>query len=236
MLGNKYACVPSEETITDRHLLQIAAEELPCLKILKASKNVEGRCGFDWEWWVGSQASGWIRYTIQAKKINLTTHRYNGIKQKLKGRFQIDILTEFSQTHGSIALYCLYNGNLDWFGPACWHCYEDYDEKQLGCVLTPSVAVDDCLRREDTKALCTLMQRNSVPWRCLFKCNKDHSRFSFRGISHCWADEIPSFRVYRSLPDGVGRILPSSDLYRSSSGAYPKRILVLDASKLLGNE
>lgn len=235
LLGSKYACVPSEETITDRHLLQMAAAELSFLKVFKATKNLEGRCGFDWEWWIGGRHSGWIRYAIQAKKINMRTFHYSGIKQTVRGKPQIEILKDFARAQRATPLYCFYNSKLEQ-GRACWHCDEPYDEKQLGCVLVPLEDVEESLRQGGTKYLNVLFLRRSIPWRCLFRCNRERTYFPFHEVPHFWRPEKPALYVYEQMPKGVGDVLGSPELYDSALGGYPKRVVTLDTWEMFGNE
>ena len=73
--GNFYKISQGEETITDLNLLELARANCPEVKVIKTAKNKEKYQGTDWEWWIGNKRLGWLRYAVQAKKINLNTSR-----------------------------------------------------------------------------------------------------------------------------------------------------------------
>ena len=59
-----------EESITDNILLEILKSENKQIKVIQTSKIKEQEKGTDWEWWIGCKNLGWLRYAIQAKKID----------------------------------------------------------------------------------------------------------------------------------------------------------------------
>ena len=60
-----------EETITDLNLLEIKRSGIRSFQVVKLTKAEEAIKGIDWEWWIGSESQGWLRYAIQAKKIQV---------------------------------------------------------------------------------------------------------------------------------------------------------------------
>jgi len=70
-LSNRYGTIYGEETITDSILLELVKQNYFNIRILQTPKNLEAVKGTDWEGFVGSYKFGWIRYAIQAKKLNL---------------------------------------------------------------------------------------------------------------------------------------------------------------------
>lgn len=84
-LGHSYRCSQGETTITDINALEIVRYPTPNLFMHKAIGQEELNFGFDWEWWIGSRSSGWLRYSIQAKKLSLEYDRYSSLRQKSGG-------------------------------------------------------------------------------------------------------------------------------------------------------
>ena len=116
LYSSKLNCTQSETTITDINLLDLIRANLSNIKIKKASVDDEKKYGFDWEWWIRSNTSGWWRYSVQAKKL-YTSGTYERLRHKVKQktkqltikRFQIDLLENFARRHKTIPLYCFYN-------------------------------------------------------------------------------------------------------------------------------
>ncbi|WP_300583268.1 DUF6615 family protein, partial [uncultured Pseudoalteromonas sp.] len=65
-----------EETLTDNLLLYLASQKLSNIKIIQTPKNKEKVKGTDWEWWIGNRKQGYLRYAVQAKKLDLKSGRY----------------------------------------------------------------------------------------------------------------------------------------------------------------
>src|ERR1022692_583051 len=93
-------------TLTDNNLLELIRHNLPNLRVYKAVGRDEPERGFDWEWWVGNPATGYWRYSIQAKKLNLGTGQYQCVRHQVAQRWQIDILADHARSCGTIPLYC----------------------------------------------------------------------------------------------------------------------------------
>jgi len=112
-LSQQYGIILGEETITDSILLELARQNFFNIRILQTQKPKEAIQGTDWEWFVGSYKYGWIRYAIQAKKLNLTTLGYGNLNHKIgkapNDDYQINILRKFSKANGAVPLYHFYN-------------------------------------------------------------------------------------------------------------------------------
>lgn len=65
-----------EETITDSMLLEIFTQKFSNIKIIQTPKKKEAIQGTDWEWYVGSNSFGWIKFIIQAKKLHPISNNY----------------------------------------------------------------------------------------------------------------------------------------------------------------
>lgn len=174
-LANKFGINYGEETITDSILLDLAQENYPNIKVIQTQKPVEALQGTDWEWYVGSNKSGWVRFAIQAKKINLKKHSYNSLNHKVglapKQKNQIDILYEFAYNNGAVPLYCFYNYYPNVHKEKHWHCAMDFDKSLLGWTFTTLNNINKILQtrgsRNFDKVHCL---EKSYPIRCLFSC------------------------------------------------------------------
>ncbi|EHO7545990.1 hypothetical protein KMF76_000231 [Salmonella enterica] len=71
--GKKYNIIQGEETLTDNILLYLASQNLSEIKIIQTPKNMESVKGTDWEWWIGNRTHGYLRYAVQAKKLDAKT-------------------------------------------------------------------------------------------------------------------------------------------------------------------
>ena len=95
----------SEDTITEINLLRLKSAQLPGMKIRRVpSRQEEARTGIDWEWWIGTDGFGWLRYAVQAKKL-YADGRYRCLKHPVHGRQQMDILADYSNIKNAIPLY-----------------------------------------------------------------------------------------------------------------------------------
>ncbi len=65
--------------------------------------------GTDWEWWIGNRTHGYLRYAVQAKKLDAKTNRYSSLNHKVgvgsKTLFQHDILEKYAHVNQAIPLY-----------------------------------------------------------------------------------------------------------------------------------
>lgn len=115
-----------KETITDNTLLKILRSKSKNIKVFQTPKLHEKEKGSDWEWWIGTKELGWIRYAIQAKKLDPFSENYKSLNYKpankkpkddLKDgpqddpeeKTQAQILKEYATANNSIPLYSFYN-------------------------------------------------------------------------------------------------------------------------------
>ena len=121
-----------EETFTDLLLLDLMLRAGQRGRILPSTKPVEAVQGTDWEWWIGSDALGWIPYAIQAKRIAKNGTRYASLTHKLDGTLQIDLLERYAAAQQSFPMYCFYNSVPSPNLKTVWHCGLKPEVRQLG--------------------------------------------------------------------------------------------------------
>ena len=191
----------SEDSITDITQLEIARANLPELKLTRVTRQDERVYGFDWLWFVGSNAQGYIPYVVQAKKITIDTsgHYSYRIRYKAGGEFQIDILERFARCYGTKVLYCFYNNVDTAIAINEWHCTLQPDIKQMGCTLVPLDAVKKVHKPRNGKDFRAIHQdRRALPWRCLFHPG------CVRASSYREALELPNVSSEQTQDDAAG--------------------------------
>jgi hypothetical protein len=169
-----------EQTLTEHLLLEIKCAKLPNVWIRQyppdpmnaGTKLREDVTGLDWEWWIGSDRRRWLRFAVQAKKLDLKSQRYEKLKHMVGTVAQHDILARYAEDNEAIPLYCLYNyvQNLD-AGQGWQCCINSGRPEQLGCTLTPLIAVREALEKRGKRTFAYFhSQPSTIPWRCLVKC------------------------------------------------------------------
>ena len=126
--------------------------------VIQTPKIKEKEKGTDWEWWIGCEELGWLRYAIQAKKIDPTSLNYKSLNYKSgtkpNKKRQIDILKKYAKENNAIALYSFYNyvevRGRDDLHPYCHQRIEDYQIEQFGWTYTP---IDNVLELLDSGAI-----------------------------------------------------------------------------------
>ena len=171
-----------EETITD--LLMLDLNRLGPAKALftPTSKPVEAIQGTDFECWVGSDDAGWLRFAIQAKKLDLATSRYKELGRSVKSqqKRQIDILESFAQANRAAPLYCLYNFSKSADPQIHGKCCQgSFSVDQLGCTITASSTIQDVLKFPTGRKTFDYIHRReyTLPWRCLVLCPRIRASF-----------------------------------------------------------
>ncbi len=237
-LGDVYQVSQGEETITDFNLLEMARANCPEVKLIKTPKHKEKYQGTDWEWWIGNSPIGWLRYAVQAKKINSKDTRYDKLAHKVKGKgegkgiLQINILELYAKVNHAIPLYCFFNYLEIMDMSRYWRCCLPYEVEQFGCTVTPSKNVKAALSTHGARNFTFLHSLNETkPWRCLVRCPlmlqvyKNKLPYASLGFEN--------FKVYDRLPSELSSALEtgyltqfSSDFYSRDLEIYPKRILV----------
>jgi len=115
-----------EESITDHNLLTLALGH-PDLIVHRYSQNREHKVGADWEWWIGSDPTGWLCLRIQAKKVKGTVYPELAYPGDADEEYQYDtLIRSCNPRRGEHPLHVFYNGwakgkfhrNTYWATPA----------------------------------------------------------------------------------------------------------------------
>lgn len=231
-----------EETITDLLLLDLRRMKPLVAEFIQTNKSQESVSGTDFEWWLGSDRIGWIRFAVQAKKLDFRSMRY-GFTHKVNGTFQIDLLERFAKANGATPIYCLYNRPNDLDDSKHWHCCQTpFERDQMGCTITPSSVVRETLSIHGSKNFDYIHQnRRTIPWRCLALCPKVRQRLKPPEVklSQGAPNDIESLfddepRRYAELPATlsrareVGRLVDFDDAAYDPGVGWPKRIIILE--------
>jgi hypothetical protein len=149
----------AETSLTDENLLELAIKH-PALRVHKFASGDEADSGADWEWWIGSDQTGWLCLRVQAKRVY--GHEYKELTKggRAPARFQYDTLIGCCDPErGVYPLHVFYNGwsrgalgsagaywptGANWracpqgFGPrTCRHARP----RHYGCAVASSLAV-----------------------------------------------------------------------------------------------
>lgn len=231
-----YGISQGEETLTDNILLYLASQNLSSIKIIQTPKNLEPFKGTDWEWWIGNRSTGYLRYAVQAKKLDLKSGRYSSLNHKVGSKTQHQILEDYARVNKAIPLYVFYNHLESKDYPKKWNCPLPIDHQKLGCTVTPLKNVTKALSIRGSRTFQKIHDfKETVPLRCLAQCpNIAFSRQQNSEIAY-----IPKFDLEAKVyPDPWGWISEmghlsswdqvQSELYDHELGYYPKRILLID--------
>lgn len=156
------------------------------------TRAAEAKKGCDFELWVGANQSGWYRYAAQAKKIDVRTRRYGQLKHMVGGQRQIDILNAYAKAVRAMPIYCLYSYASNVLH---WNCSAvKRKDKQLGCMVTPSVVIEEAIKRRGGQTFAFLhRQPETLPWRCLM-----HSQSrQLSGAGQCVNETFQSLKLSR---------------------------------------
>lgn len=109
--GSGVGLAPNEESTTDRVLLDLWRASGDILRVNRFTRHQERQNGADWEWWVGSDADGWLRLRVQAKRIYEKHYERLEHRDKKTRVYQYDILIQgCSQDSYSYPVHVFYNG------------------------------------------------------------------------------------------------------------------------------
>jgi hypothetical protein len=240
-LSNRYGTIYGEETITDSILLELAKQNYFNIRVLQTPRRLESAQGTDWEWFVGSNKSGWIRYAIQAKKLNLSTNKYENLNHKVgqppNDDYQINLLRTFADTNGAVPLYNFYN-----YFPAAtqadhWQCSKVFDRELLGWTFTTLTNIETAIKKRGSRTFDKIHRlKATLPIRCLFTC--PYFRTLYHGQSIAVKTENffgESFRKVGTLPRqfintreiGILEEFPE-ELYSPQIEIYPKRVAIIE--------
>lgn len=161
-----------EEAITNLLLLDLFEQGSRVFHFKQTSRPEESMSGVDFELWIGSRIKGWLRFAIQAKKIDVKTKtgRYSSLayKPENSNRKQIDLLEDYARVKHAAPLYCLYNHTAD-AKREHWHCCtEPADLEELGCTVTPSINIRNAINERGTRKFDNIHKNESTfPLKCL---------------------------------------------------------------------
>ncbi|MCB0018468.1 MAG: hypothetical protein KDE09_11805 [Anaerolineales bacterium] len=241
-LSWEYHISQGEETVTDLLQLEIAQYGKPDIRVTKTTKRHEAQSGIDWEWWIGDNYSGWLRFAIQAKKINMNGH-YPALKHAVRrpgGRksLQHNLLKRYAREKGAVPLYCLFNhvSPLEIDERTHWHCSADFDSKQFGCTISPVGVVEEALSNRGCRTFDFIHRHDcTFPWRCLF-CPQ-YSALPRLLASAANAISKKPIR-YRQLPQALARTRDSDGVFEpaqledrgNNSPVMPHRTVIIETS------
>lgn len=84
----------------------------------------ETTSGTDFEWWLGSDSTGWLRFAVQSKKLHMQSQWYSTLRHDVNGVLQLDCLEQYAASNRATPLYCLYNYSDHVDPDKHWHCCE----------------------------------------------------------------------------------------------------------------
>ncbi|RCX15622.1 hypothetical protein DFP94_11470 [Fontibacillus phaseoli] len=226
--GEELNCSQSEETITDINLLEIKRANLHDILVSKSDKYEEGITGIDWEWWIGSNSTGWWRYAVQAKKLS-ENRKYNKLRHRVGQEYQIDILERYSKSNNCIPLYCFYNYIDDNMLNKNWHCYLPFEKEQLGCTVVPLDSVRKAFTLRADKSFSALHSDfRSIPWRCLVRCPDflvDINKNSSHPLASIGYEKVRPYKI--NLSNVTSESILNSEFYNHEIEILPKRIMII---------
>lgn len=240
-LSNRYGILYGEETITDSILLDLAKQNYFNIRILQTPKPLEAIQGTDWEWYVGSYTYGWIRYAIQAKKLNPKLNSYNSLNHKVglapNDDYQINLLRTFASTNGDVPLYNFYNYFPRATETAHWQCSKAFDRELLGWTFTTLTNVETAINTRGSRTFDKIHQlKYTLPIRCLFTCPYFKSLYQDKTTIGSTGNFLgETFRKVKTLPSqfinareiGILKEFPE-ELYSPQIKIYPKRIAIIE--------
>jgi hypothetical protein len=210
-----------EDAISTYNLLILDAAPISSV-IVEDTRVDEATKGADWEFWIGSHGSGWTRYAVQAKKIDVSKRRYPKLDHRVRGVQQVDILENYARANGAAPIYCFYN-YVD--STTQWNCCSSsQDIPQLGCTITPSPVVRAALAKRGGKTFKHIhSQADTLPWRCLVMCPKliqttQPNPLATAGVNSVYEQLPPALRALQrirnidALSDAIGVFSKDSNL------------------------
>ncbi|WP_202595719.1 DUF6615 family protein [Pseudomonas syringae] len=241
--SKRFGISQGEETITDNLLLYLASQKLSTIKIIQTPKHKESIKGTDWEWWIGNSENGFLRYAVQAKKLDAKTGRYASLNHKVGigvlAEFQHKILEDYAKANNAIPLYAFYNhlGISDL--PKSWNCPLPLDYSKFGCTVTPLENVKKALLNKGWRTFEKIHSfPETVPLRCLAVCPNISSTSVQSGKTKVqrlgveakvyknpwgWISEMGHLQTVEQMP---------RQYYDHELGYYPKRILIIETGKI----
>jgi hypothetical protein len=226
----------SETTITDIILLDLKAAKCPFLHLIKTPQHLESSQGTDWEWWIGATNIGWLRYAVQAKKVDFTSARYEELNHKVgvDQKLQLEILRSYSSVNKALGRYCFYNYVETIQPDRHWHCNLPFESTQLGCSIATLSTVDDAIHRRGGRNFDFIHRAISTrPFRCLVTCPIILSVYAGAKRFPNGFEDYEDVHIFESLPSNIREGLETGSFEEWDSRFYsneiryrPERILV----------
>ncbi len=132
-----------EDSITDHNLWKLAQQHSG-LAVHRFDQSAEHATGADWEWWVGSDALGWVAMRIQAKRVDARSYRQLGHPGERDDEYQYDTLLRSCRADAGATypLHVFYNGWPDTlYGGHLWPPGTPVLGCQAGCRGAPCMHV-----------------------------------------------------------------------------------------------
>ena len=194
-----------EDAITSINLLALKNASFPNLAIVDTRPS-ESTKGCDFEFWIGNKDSGWFRYAIQAKKISVSSERYDTLNHHVGTERQIDILKIYAEANNAIPLYCLYNFSKSTKKPST-SCPKFKNIKEFGCSVTPLSTAKLAIKTRGARNFKWFHDRKeTLPWSCLVRCTQ---------ILKHWPKEMIGIKYedafHKVLPSALSRLLNHPD-------------------------
>ncbi len=194
-----------EDAITSINLLALKNSSFPNLAIAD-TRPEESTKGCDFEFWIGSYRLGWYRYAIQAKKISVSSERYQSLNHKVRGVLQSDILENYAKANNAIPLYCLFNFSKS-TKKSLTACLNFKNIMEFGCSITPLTTVKLALKTRGARKFEWFHARKeTLPWSCLVRCPE---------IQTHWSEKILGMKYddarHEELPSILARLLENTD-------------------------
>ncbi len=163
-----------ETTITDLAMMELCRQGLSRSLFLQTPAHKEKFWGTDFEWWLGSDATGWFRLAVQAKKLDMKQDRYLTLTHDANGMLQIDALEAYADRNRATPLYCLYNFSSLVDPDLHWHCCQRCPkEEELGCSITHASRIREAINTWGMRTFEFVHEwTGTVPWQCLASCHK----------------------------------------------------------------
>ncbi len=228
----------NETTITDIILLDLQAAKSPFLHLIKTSQNLESTQGTDWEWWIGANNVGWLRYAVQAKKIDVQSKslRYKELTHTVQGKLQLDILRSYSSANKALGRYCFYNYVNSVNKSKHWHCNLRLDSTQLGCSIATLETVGQAIKDASNRNFNFIHSEISTrPLRCLLACPQILSFYAGANSFPDGFEDYQNAHKFESLPSNIQQSIETGDFegwdpnfYSNEIPYRPARILVAE--------
>ena len=173
-----------ETNITDLAMMDLCRRGLSRSIFIQTPPDKERFHGTDFEWWIGSDALGWFRLAVQAKKLDMKRGRYLAFGHKVGGKPQIQVLEEYADEKKATPLYCLYNYSNIADPEKHWHCCQrPFRPEELGCSITPASRVSDAIHTRGKRSFEFIHECDqTLPWQCLASCPYVHNALVQRGM------------------------------------------------------